>query len=65
MGKIKLLLVDDHKIVRAGLRMLFLAEEDMEIVAEASSGAEALTAVAHAPTRCRDHGCGYAGDERH
>jgi two-component system response regulator NreC len=48
VGKIKLLLVDDHKIVRAGLRMLFLAEEDMEIVAEASSGAEALTAVAHA-----------------
>ncbi len=45
MSKIRLLLVDDHEIVRAGLRMLFLAEEDMEIVAEAGSGSEALTAV--------------------
>jgi two-component system response regulator NreC len=40
--KTKLLLVDDHEIVRAGLRMLFLAESDMEIVGEASSGEEAI-----------------------
>lgn len=45
MSKIRLLLVDDHEIVRAGLRMLFMAEEDMEIVAEASSGEEAIKAV--------------------
>ncbi|MCE7979902.1 MAG: DNA-binding response regulator [Caldilinea sp. CFX5] len=44
--KIRLLLVDDHQIVRAGLRMLFQAEPDMEIVGEASSGSEALPAVA-------------------
>lgn len=44
--KIRLLLVDDHQIVRAGLRMLFQAEPDMEIVGEASSGSEALSAVA-------------------
>jgi len=43
--KTKLLLVDDHEIVRSGLRMLFLAEPDMEIVGEAGSGAEALDAV--------------------
>lgn len=43
--KIRLLLVDDHQIVRAGLRMLFQAEPDMEIVGEASSGSEALPAV--------------------
>lgn len=46
MSKIKLLLVDDHEIVRAGLRMLFQAEQDMEIVGEAGSGDEALAAVA-------------------
>jgi two-component system, NarL family, response regulator NreC len=46
MSKIRLLLVDDHEIVRAGLRMLFLAEKDMEIVGEVSSGLEAIRAVA-------------------
>ncbi len=43
--KIKLLLVDDHEIVRAGLRMLFLAEADMEIVGELDTGEEAIAAV--------------------
>jgi two-component system response regulator NreC len=45
MSKIRLLLVDDHQIVRAGLRMLFAAEPDMEIVGEADSAEEALDAV--------------------
>jgi two-component system response regulator NreC len=45
MSKIQLLLVDDHEIVRAGLRMLFVAEQDMEIVGEVNSGEEALQAV--------------------
>jgi len=45
MSKIRLLLVDDHQIVRAGLRMLFLAEPDMEIVDEVGSGESALKAV--------------------
>lgn len=43
--KLRLLLVDDHRIVRAGLRMLFQAEPDMEIVGEAGGGAEAIQAV--------------------
>jgi DNA-binding NarL/FixJ family response regulator len=42
---VKLLLVDDHPIVRSGLRMLFLAEPGMKIVGEAGSGAEAIEAV--------------------
>jgi two-component system response regulator NreC len=42
---IRLLLVDDHAILRAGLRMLFAAEEDMTIVGEASSGPEAIQLV--------------------
>jgi two-component system response regulator NreC len=45
MSKIRLLLVDDHQIVRAGLRMLFQAEKDMEIAGEVGSGEEALQAV--------------------
>lgn len=45
MSKIRLLLVDDHEIVRAGLRMLFSAEPEVEIVGEASSGEEAVALV--------------------
>ena len=44
--KLRLLLVDDHQIVRSGLRMLFQAEPDMEIVGEVGSGAEAVRAAA-------------------
>ncbi len=42
---IRLLLVDDHEIVRAGLRMLFMAEPDVMIAGEANSGEEAVAAV--------------------
>jgi two-component system response regulator NreC len=45
MSKIRLLLVDDHQIVRAGLRMLFMAEDDLEIVGEADTAEEALNAI--------------------
>jgi len=44
-NKIKLLLVDDHQVVRAGLRMLFMAEDDIEIVGEAENAREAIAAV--------------------
>jgi two-component system response regulator NreC len=39
---IKIVLVDDHEIVRAGLRMLIQAQPDMEIVGEAENGQQAL-----------------------
>lgn len=42
MTKIKLMLVDDHEIVRAGLRMMLEAEPGFEIVYEAASAEEAL-----------------------
>ncbi|MEZ4770981.1 MAG: response regulator transcription factor [Caldilineales bacterium] len=45
MTPIRLLLVDDHEIVRAGLRMLFSAEPDVQIVGEAASGREAIDLV--------------------
>lgn len=41
----RLLLVDDHAVVRSGLQMMLQSEEDVEIVGEASTAAEALEAV--------------------
>lgn len=40
--KIKVLIVDDHAVVRMGLRTLLSFAPDMEISAEAASGAEAV-----------------------
>jgi DNA-binding NarL/FixJ family response regulator len=42
MSKIRLLLVDDHEVVRVGLRALLSRHPDFEIVDEASSGQEAV-----------------------
>ena len=44
--KISLLLVDDHAVVRMGLRMLFESEPDIEILGEAGSAQEAIEAAA-------------------
>jgi two-component system response regulator NreC len=41
-GRIRVLLVDDHTVVRTGLRMLIERQEDMEVVGEAATAAEAL-----------------------
>ena len=38
----RLLLADDHTLVRSGLRRILDAEPDLEVVAEAADGAEAL-----------------------
>lgn len=46
MSKIKLLLADDHAVVRSGLRMLLDAQPDMEIVGEAENGRETVEKVA-------------------
>jgi DNA-binding NarL/FixJ family response regulator len=48
--KIRLLLVDDHLVVRVGLRSLLETQPDMAVVAEASGGAAAIEAFAkHRP----------------
>jgi two-component system, NarL family, response regulator DevR len=46
---IRVFLLDDHEIVRTGLRSLLEAEDDFEVVGEASSAAEALDRIP--PTR--------------
>ena len=40
--KIRILLVDDHAIVRAGFKMLLATQEAIEVIAEASRGETAL-----------------------
>ena len=43
---IRLLIVDDQRLVRAGLRMLCESTEDLEVVGEASNGVEAVRLAA-------------------
>jgi two-component system, NarL family, response regulator NreC len=43
--KTRLMLVDDHAVVRIGLRMMLESEEDIEIVGEAGSASEALNQI--------------------
>ena len=43
---LRIAIVDDHAVVRAGLRALVEGEPDMIVVAEAAGGLEAVTAVA-------------------
>ncbi|MET8234632.1 response regulator transcription factor [Micromonospora sp. NPDC005298] len=43
---IRVLLVDDQHLIRAGLRMLCDAQPDIEVVGEADSGREAITLAA-------------------
>jgi YesN/AraC family two-component response regulator len=47
---IRVLLVDDDALVRAGLRMILSSSEEIEVVGEAADGADAVAAVqAHGP----------------
>jgi len=42
MKRIRILLVDDHAVVRQGFKMILSAQPDMEIVGEAGNGREAV-----------------------
>jgi two-component system, NarL family, invasion response regulator UvrY len=47
---VKVMLVDDHSVVRMGFKLLLQASDDIEVVAEADSGEAACQMVeAHAP----------------
>jgi two-component system response regulator NreC len=46
MAKIRVLVTDDHTLFRQGIKTLISAEPDMEVVAEASNGSEAVTKAA-------------------
>lgn len=44
--KIKILLADDHRVLRTGLKLLLGTQPDFEVVAEASDGKDALEVLA-------------------
>jgi len=48
-ARIRLLIVDDHAVVRTGLRTLFSDEHDLSVVGEAASAAEAIAQVQALP----------------
>lgn len=43
--RIRILLADDHHLVRAGIRQLFESADDLQVVAEAGDGAEAQALI--------------------
>lgn len=45
MGKITVVLADDHVLMRKGLRKILEMEEDIEVIGEASDGDEAIKVV--------------------
>jgi two-component system nitrate/nitrite response regulator NarL len=49
-GSIRILLADDHRVLRAGLRLLLERQPGFEVVAEASDGRETIElARTHSP----------------
>jgi len=50
MDRIKILLADDHKIFREGVRSILEKENDMEVVGEASNGKEVLELIEQVKT---------------
>ena len=46
MAKIRILLADDHTLFRQGIKTLINAEADMEVVAEAPNGGDAVDRAA-------------------
>ncbi|MEV0797620.1 response regulator transcription factor [Kribbella sp. NPDC050281] len=46
---IRILLADDHTLVRRGVRLILDSEPDLQVVAEASDGAEAVEAFRRTP----------------
>src|SRR6266571_5869069 len=45
MSKTRVMIVDDHEVVRLGMRAAFELEADLAVVGEASNGVEALAKV--------------------
>lgn len=48
-GRIRVLIADDHAVVREGLRAMLATQPDLDVIAEADTGTAAVTAVAADP----------------
>jgi DNA-binding NarL/FixJ family response regulator len=46
MASVRIVLADDHPLVRSGLRALLLSADDLDVVGEAATGEEAVTLAA-------------------
>ena len=57
---VRVLLVDDHNVVRAGLKALLESTGRVDVVGEASTGEEAIDRGADAGAGHRHHGSGHA-----
>jgi DNA-binding NarL/FixJ family response regulator len=49
MNRTRILIVDDHAVLRAGLRLLIQSQSDMQVIGEAGTLSQALDAVRNAP----------------
>ena len=45
MSNVKLLVVDDHPMLRGGVVSLFNERDNMEVIAEAKNGHEAISSI--------------------
>lgn len=45
MGKIKILIADDHSLVREGLKQILELEEDFDVIGQASNGLETIDRI--------------------
>jgi DNA-binding NarL/FixJ family response regulator len=49
IGQVRVVIVDDQALVRAGFRMILASQQDLAVVGEAGDGAEALRLLARVP----------------
>ena len=52
---IRVIIADDEALIRAGLATILQASGDIEVIGEASTGEEALTAAQRARRHCHHH----------
>ena len=51
MDKLRIVITDDHTVLRSGLKMLLESQNDMEVVGEAFDAPSALLAIQEQPRR--------------